>query len=346
MKRFSTVLLLLLAASVLFAASMISEPAATVNLIRNSVITVEDLNAEVERYRNAGMTDVTVQDVLQTMINDEVFIQGAERDGITINDRQIDSLYRQVFNNAVQQAAAVGQTVTEDQFQAEVIRQFGSLENYRESLKNQQILNMYLMQERGEELQNLQEPSESDIQSFFRQNQQTFFQPEAVKLSHIYKVKTGNADEDAAKKAELETVSAEISSGAITFEKAVQLYSEDDGSRSNGGEIGWLTINNTVARQGWGDAFCDEVMLMDAGDVSGVLESNTGYHIVKVAVHTPGKLLSINDPVSPQDQTTVHDYIYQILLTRNSQIAASQALESLLAELRGEARINILYKGN
>ena len=108
MKRFSTVLLLLLAASVLFAASMISEPAATVNLIRNSVITVEDLNAEVERYRNAGMTDVTVQDVLQTMINDEVFIQGAERDGITINDRQIDSLYRQVFNNAVQQAAAVG----------------------------------------------------------------------------------------------------------------------------------------------------------------------------------------------------------------------------------------------
>ena len=85
---------------------------------------------------------------------------------------------------------------------------------------------------------------------------------------------------------------------------------------------------------------------MDAGDVSGVLESNTGYHIVKVAVHTPGKLLSINDPVSPQDQTTVHDYIYQILLTRNSQIAASQALESLLAELRGEARINILYKGN
>ena len=159
-------------------------------------------------------------------------------------------------------------------------------------------------------------------------------------------MKTGNADEDAAKKAELETVSAEISSGAITFEKAVQLYSEDDGSRSNGGEIGWLTINNTVARQGWGDAFCDEVMLMDAGDVSGVLESNTGYHIVKVAVHTPGKLLSINDPVSPQDQTTVHDYIYQILLTRNSQIAASQALESLLAELRGEARINILYKGN
>ena len=96
MKRFSTVLLLLLAASVLFAASMISEPAATVNLIRNSVITVEDLNAEVERYRNAGMTDVTVQDVLQTMINDEVFIQGAERDGITINDRQIDSLYRQI----------------------------------------------------------------------------------------------------------------------------------------------------------------------------------------------------------------------------------------------------------
>ena len=346
MKRVFAVIAMLLAVFSVSAASMISQPAATVNLIRNSVITVEDLNAEVERFRNAGMQNVTAQDVLQTMINDEVFIQGAERDGIVINDRQIDSLYKQVFNNAVQQAALAGQTVTEDQFQAEVIRQFGSIENYRESLKNQQILNMYLMQERGEELQNVQEPSESDIQSFFRQNQQTFFQPEAVKLSHIYKVKTGNADEDAAKKAELETVSAEISSGAITFEKAVQLYSEDDGSRSNGGEIGWLTINNTAARQGWGDAFCDEVLRLDAGDISPVLESNTGYHIVKVSVHSAGKLLALTDPVSPEDSTTVHDYIYQILYNRNAQIAASNALQSLLTELRGEARINILYKGN
>ena len=355
MKRISLMLMVLLAAFSVSAASMISQPAATVNLIRNSVISVEDLNAEVERYRAAGMTNVTAQDVLQTMINDEVFLQGAERDGITINDRQIDSLYRQVFTNAQQQAALAGQTVTEDQFEAEIIRQFGTVENYRRSLRNQQILNMYLMQERGEELQNVTEPTESDIQNFFRQNQQTFFQPEAVKLSHIYKVKvvaddTVTAEEAAsqneAKRAELEKVSADIASGAITFEKAVQEYSEDDGSRNNGGEIGWLTINNTAARQGWGDAFCDEVLRLDAGDISPVLESNTGYHIVKVSVHSAGKLLSLTDPVSPEDSTTVHDYIYQILYNRNAQVAASNALQSLLTELRGEARINILYKGN
>ena len=104
MKRVFAVIAMLLAVFSVSAASMISQPAATVNLIRNSVITVEDLNAEVERFRNAGMQNVTAQDVLQTMINDEVFIQGAERDGIVINDRQIDSLYKQVFNNAVQQA--------------------------------------------------------------------------------------------------------------------------------------------------------------------------------------------------------------------------------------------------
>ena len=127
MKKFYALIAMLLMVFSISAASMISQPAATVNLIRNSVITVEDLNAEVERFQNAGMQNVTAQDVLQTMINDEVFLQGAERDGIIINDRQIDALYRQVFNNAVQQAAAAGQTVTEDQFQAEVIRQFGSM---------------------------------------------------------------------------------------------------------------------------------------------------------------------------------------------------------------------------
>ena len=154
------------------------------------------------------------------------------------------------------------------------------------------------------------------------------------------------ASQNEAKRAELEKVSADIASGAITFEKAVQEYSEDDGSRNNGGEIGWLTINNTAARQGWGDAFCDEVLRLDAGDISPVLESNTGYHIVKVSVHSAGKLLALTDPVSPEDSTTVHDYIYQILYNRNAQVAASNALQSLLTELRGEARINILYKGN
>ena len=84
---------------------------------------------------------------------------------------------------------------------------------------------------------------------------------------------------------------------------------------------------------------------MEPGEVSGVLESNTGYHIVKVSVHNDAKILSINDPVSPEDTATVHDYIANLLYMQNQQEVMNRALQSLVSELRSEAQINILYKG-
>lgn len=343
-KLFLSVLLLIAALSAVSAA-VISQPAATVYLIRNTAISTDELKAETERYRAMG-ADVSELDVLQTMINDEVFLQGAERDGVVVTDRQIDQMINSIYQNAVQQAAQAGQSVTREQFDAEIVRQFGSVEAYREALKNQAILQQYLMQERGDELADVPAPTESQISSFYRQNQQTFFQPECVKLSHIYIPKTGNADEDAAAKATLESVSADIAAGRITFESAVPEYSQDDASKTRGGDIGWLTANNASARQGWGDAFCDAVLAMKAGEISSVFESSMGYHIVKVTVHYDAKLLTLSDPVSPEDSMTVHDYIAQMLTMQNQQVLMSQLLQSMVAELRNEARINILYRGN
>ena len=66
---------------------------------------------------------------------------------------------------------------------------------------------------------------------------------------------------------------------------------------------------------------------------------------MKVSVHNQAKLLGINDPVSPEDSATVHDFIYNMLYMQNQQVVMNRALESLIAELRAEAQINILYRG-
>ena len=171
-----------------------------------------------------------------------------------------------------------------------------------------------------------------------------------MKLAHIYKEKAPADAEDveavnAGKKAALEKVSEDIKSGAITFEAAVATESEDEGSRSVAGDIGWLAYNNEAARQGWGDEFCDAVLAMQPGQVSDVLESNMGYHIVKVSVHNPAKILTLDDPVSPGQAMTVREYIVQLLMSRSLQLASADALQDMVTELRNEARINILYKG-
>ncbi len=336
------ILVMAASATALFAASsMISSPAATVNLIRNHMISTAELDSEYQSYIDRGVQSITKMDVLETLINDEVFLQGAERDGVTISDRQLDQLYAQAKSNA---AAQAGRAVTDEEFAAEATRQFGSVDAYREALREQYIVNQYVMLEKGEELQNVALPTDSEIASFYRQNQQAFFQAENVKLAHIYIPKTGNASDDEANRAKLEAVAADIHSGKITFEQAVLEYSQDSSSKNLAGDIGWLTADNTVARQGWGDAFCDAVLSMQPGEISDVLESNTGYHIVKVSVHNTGRILGLSDPVSPEDTATVRDYITQVLYMRNQQIAINTAIQEILEDLRSQAQIRILYE--
>ncbi len=337
----AVLLVLLLASSMLSAASILSRPAATVNLIRNEAITTDELDAEYQNYIAQGAQNITKRDVLDVLINNAVFLQGAERDGVTVSDRQVDQLYAQARANASQQA---GYSVSDDEFAAEATRQFGSVDAYKKALKEQMILEQYLMQEKGSELQNIPQPSEGEIASFYRQNQQGFFQAENVKLAHIYIPKSDDEAKNAESMELLQSVAADIKAGNITFEKAVAQYSEDESSKNIGGDIGWLTADNTIARQGWGDAFCDQVLSMEPGDVSDALESNTGYHIVKVSVHNDAKILSLSDPVSPEESTTIHDYIAQLLYMRNYQIAMNNALNEMVAELRSEAQINILYE--
>ncbi len=347
MRKNKAILLFVLLVAVLSvlpaASSVISRPAATVNLIRNHMISEAELETEYQNYVNMGAQGITRMDVLNTLINNEVFLQGAERDGITVSDRQLDQLYAQARANASAQA---GRTVTDEEFAAEATRQFGSVDAYRQALREQYIVNQYVLMSKGAELQNIPMPTDAEISSFYRQNQQAFFQAENVKLAHIYIPKTGDAAEDQASRELLEKVASDIHSGAITFERAVSEYSQDNSSKNIGGDIGWLTADNTTARQGWGDAFCDAVLSMQPGDVSDVMESNMGYHIVKVSVHNYGKILSLNDPVSPEDTATVRDYISQVLYMNNSQAAMANAIQEILQELRAEAQIRILYEEN
>lgn len=66
-------------------AATISKPVATVNLIRNEVITRTELDNELQNYKDQGYQDVTESDVLEALINEKVFLQGAERDGFIVS---------------------------------------------------------------------------------------------------------------------------------------------------------------------------------------------------------------------------------------------------------------------
>ncbi len=320
--------------------TLVGAPAATVNLIRNRAITQNELDARVKEYQDAG-ANVTEEQVLDIMINDEVFLQGAERDGIEITDQMLDQAMAQQRASIEQQ---VGQSLTDEQYEQIVLSQTGmSYSDYRESAREQLLVNQYLLQQKGDEIQNSLNSlqiSDSEIDTFYRRNRQSFYSPENVRLAHIFIPLSDNADENEANAALLIDVAEQIRNGSLTFEAAVQQYSQDE-SKSIGGDIGWLTLDNQTARAGLGDAFVDTVVAMNAGEISGMLESNLGYHIVKVSVHNDGRILELDDRISPEDTMTVRDYIRQVLAQNEANTVMANSLNDLISELRSQARIRI-----
>lgn len=339
MRKFAATLLVMatLVASV-FAVPNNNNAAATVNLIRNTVITNADLASQMQTL---GATEDQALQVLNIMINDEVFLQGAERAGIIVNDTQRDALYSQQKRAYEQQ---VGQSLTDQQFEQIVNQSYGSVDAYKEALGNQYILQTYLMQERGDQLQSGNyAPTTQEVENFYRRNATGFTQAENVRFSQIYMQKTGDSAADAEKLATMTQVASDIQNGVITFEAAVNQYTEDEASKAEGGLMGWLASDNTVVRQTWGDAFVDTVLSLPLGATSDVIESNTGYHIVRVSVHNDARLLGIDDRIQPDVDYTVRDYITEYLTNANMQTAMNEQLNSMVESLRSEARIRVLY---
>lgn len=85
--------------------------------------------------------------------------------------------------------------------------------------------------------------------------------------------------EDATAKAEARAKAQEvldrINAGTLSFEDAVQQYSDDSGTKANNGDVGYDSEDLAPEyRQGYAD--------LEVGQISGLVESQFGFHIIKV----------------------------------------------------------------
>lgn len=351
LSRSIVALLVLFCIGSLAFAAVISSPAATVNLTRNTVITTEELNNEVNQYRaltqaqGGDPSSVNPLDILNILINNELWRQGAARDGVVVSDAQV-SQYVTSWRSQVEQEQ-IGRALTNDEFNELVTTTYGGMNELREAMREQLLVSAYLSASRPDFASNVKQPSEAEINSFYRQNKAQFVNPENIKLSHIYiPYATGDGADakNAENKALMEQVARYINYGTTTFERAVQDYSQDTASKNVGGDIGWLTMDDTASRQALGENFFNTAFDTEVGKISPVVESTTGYHILKVYAHNDFKVLGINDPINPNTTVTVRQYITEGLTYQNQQVALEQAVNDILTGLRNQATIRILYK--
>ena len=152
--------------------------------------------------------------------------------------------------------------------------------------------------------------TDEQVAQFYEANKDKFKQPDSYRVSHILV-----ADAETAKKA-LDRVK-----GGEPFAKVAEELSIDP-SKSRGGDIGFFTKGQVIPE------FEEAAMKLKAGEISGVVQTPLGYHII---------LLTEQKPAHQKPLEEVKDQIRQGLQGQRGQ----QAVQSLIQELRSKAQVKI-----
>ncbi|KVG32864.1 SurA N-terminal domain-containing protein [Burkholderia diffusa] len=129
------------------------------------------------------------------------------------------------------------------------------------------------------------QPTDADIKKFYDDNPTHFRSEAQVRVSHIFIAAASDASaaDKAAAKAKAEQLLADVKAHPDQFAQIAQKNSQDAPSAAKGGDLGFITRGSTAG----GKAFDDAAFALKQGDVSGVVQSDLGFHILKATEVKP-----------------------------------------------------------
>ena len=327
----------------IYADDLLLQPAAVVNLIRSQVIPMQEVDATFDEYRmtqqRQGLpVELTKEDILQVLIENELLIQGARQFGTTVSEQEVTAEFNAQKQSVEQQ---LGRRLTDAEF-SQVLSDFfdKTVDGFRTEIRNQILVDRYVRTAKRSVVENVPAPTLQEVQTVYRQNATSFTNPEYALLRHIYVDNRNKSDSEAY--AKISSALRRIQSGAASFDSLVLEVSEDEGTKFQSGEMGWLAIDDAQRKQMLGAEFFDKVFELETGEISGIINSNAGYHIVKMQDYRPAKMLGLYDTINPSSRTTVYQYISNQLYAQKQANAYNRAIDELVEELRKKADIRVL----
>ena len=273
----------------------------------------KELNIQIDRVSRQGgqVTDDQLaalkNDILDSLIEREVLYQQSQKDGIQITDQTIDdqlAAIKKRFPNETEYKNALSKmNLSEDEVKAQIKRGLSIKE-----LIDQQVTSKVVI-------------TDEESKAYYDKNPQRFKQPEQIKASHILIKVDAKADE--AKKAEarqkIEEVQQKLKDGG-DFAALAKEYSEGPSS-AKGGDLGYFRHGQMVK------PFEEAALALKPNEVSDVVETRFGYHLIKVYDNKPEQTLAYAD---------VKDKIIQRLKQEKIEKEAVQYVDKLKKDAKLE----------
>ncbi len=240
-------------------------------VVNDDIITHTELDAEVKRIaselsrRNtqAPPRDVLAKQVLERLINRKIQLQTARRANIAVDDETLNRTLKNI---------AAESNLTLAQFRQVLVRDGVSFETFRENIRDEVTLNRFYQRQIDRRV-NI---SEADISAFLETQRTQGNVNIEYEIGHILIAVPENAsgEEVSAARGKAENIVVRLNDGENFAEIAV---AESNDSRAlDGGNLGWRNANELPT------LFTNVIPVLDKGEISEVIKSTSGFHIVKL----------------------------------------------------------------
>jgi peptidyl-prolyl cis-trans isomerase SurA len=256
--------------------------------------------------------DETKRKALETLIDGKLVQQQASELKLTVTPDEVDRAVQQVKE----------QNKLDDASFTEALKSQGfTLEGYRKTLKKQ-ILEMKVV---NTAVRSRVQVSDEEVKTYYKQNEKLTTGDRQSHLRQILVAVPDKAsDADAARKRAVAAKVIELSRGGTKFEELAKQFSDDEGTKASGGDLGWVGKGVLV------EALDDAMAAMEPGDVRGPIRTERGFVVIQLVERKAGDLRPYDEI---KDQLRKQLYDQQV----------EKAQQSWLRELRKKAHVDVRY---
>ena len=286
-------------------------------VVNEDVITRHELNERMKFIEHNLKTQGVAsppeaelrKQVLERMIIDRAQLQLAKEDGVRIDDLMLDRYIARI---------AEANKLSVQQFRDQVERDGTPYGKFREQIRDE----VTMQRVREHEVENKLQITESEVDNFLAaQNGATAGQQELDLAQILVGIpENASAEQIASRRAKAEDILRQLKAGA-DFSKLAVTYS-DSSDNLKGGDLGWRNQDRLP------QLFLDAVGTLQPGEVSGIVKSANGFHIIKLVGKRAASVLRGGQAAAAS--TVQQTHVRHILIKVNQVVTAAEARRKLL----------------
>jgi peptidyl-prolyl cis-trans isomerase SurA len=261
--------------------------------------------------------------VLTSLIETELLVQQAEHDTtVKVSEQEVQDAVEQTVRNVRNRFAS------ETEFQQQLrLAAFGGVEEWRRWLgenQRREILRTRLLENlrQKEKIKPIQ-PSDAQLRAYWEENKgQAQRRPASVSFRQIVIMPQPDSAARARGRATAESLLVVLRSGADFADMARRL-SADTATRDSGGSLGWFRRGSMVK------AFEDAAFHLKPGEISNVVQTDFGYHLIQVQRVQSAEVLARHILIAPEISPAQIDAARRLAESVRAALARGGSFDSL-----------------